>query len=146
MTRIPSTGVPPHVAIYSALVCIGNKVYSFGGGSEDSPIPTNEFKEFNMVTNTWSSPVTGSESVPSPRSGLVMGSYLGNPYIFGGLTIDGVREDLWCYNTTTALWVLLPISSNAPVARTASAFTQSGEIIYMFGGVTYSGMDSAVFM
>ena len=146
VTQIPSTGTPPRALMHSTMVNIGDSFYSFGGTTEYSPTLYNDFKEFNLTSATWKTPNTGSESLPSPRKGVVSGSYLGNLYIFGGQTKTGFREDLWCYNMTTALWMLLPLASNAPSARSQAAFTQVDNILYIFGGITYTDLDSSLLM
>jgi len=54
--------------------------------------------------------------------------------IFGGITIGGVSNETWIYNTNTNQWVNQPVSGAVPIARSNHTATLVGNNMYIIGG------------
>ena len=144
-TSIPSTGIPPRISEFSGLTSLAYKLYSFGGRDLEGEL-TNEIREFDLSIFHWTILQTNTQLAPSPRMNSVVTSYNGNIYVFGGQDSTGLREELWQYNIAAESWIQLPIVYCAPIARTQTAFTLAGNLLFAFGGVTNSGPDSSLLL
>ena len=145
IASIPATGIPPRISLYSCLVSISDKIYSFGGLDTDQDL-TNEIREFELATSQWTTLLSTSQIVPSPRMSSVCISYHGSLFIFGGQGMDGIQEELWKFNIAVGSWQQITIPHSFSIARTKTAYTLDTNLLYVFGGITYSGEDNALIM
>ena len=145
VTSIPSTGTPPRISTYSRLTIIDDNLYTFGGIDDYSSL-LNSLYKFDLVATLWTQVNTDSDISPSPRLNMVMTSYNGNIYIFGGETEDGVRGDLWMLDLNTFMWNQLRLESEVRLARSQASFTLVENYLILFGGISNQGTEASLLL
>ena len=143
ITSIPSVGIPPIISEQSSLSSINDNLYTFGGRDSSGSF-TNTIHEFSMSKHQWTSLQSSSQFLPCPRMSSVLVGYLGDLYVFGGQDSDGIQEELWRYKISTGSWVQIPLTYTFVVGRSYTAYVLSGNLLYLFGGITIAGPDSTV--
>ncbi len=111
----------------------------FGGQSNQTPI-LGDLWRYDPGSKMWTEIAPAGEK-PSPRffSSLVEDSNMRRFLLFGGVTSDGRKNDLWSY-VQGERWTKLEASGTAPEARNshAGAFVPSPSAFYIFGGISES--------
>ena len=141
--NIPLWKNPPGLVQYSKSTCTNNVLYSFGG---IDTVYQNELKRFSLQNKIWRTILVDTEKTPSPRINPIFISYNSNLYLFGGQTTNGLTKDLWLFNTTGIEWIKQDVSGNVPSARSQVAYTTEENKLYAFGGITYIGSDSLLYL
>ncbi|KAL5004200.1 hypothetical protein ScPMuIL_017656 [Solemya velum] len=153
-SQVKATGSIPPACSAAALVCVGRKLYLFGGLSHDHGW-FNELHVFCLENKSWSK-LEGEGMKPSPRDKLQAVAVSTDIYFFGGFgpksesldeEMDSEEEeaeggadfgwfnDLYIYNTVENKWSQ-PVQMNlgVPTARAAHAMCAVDRNLIIFGG------------
>ncbi|XP_026751898.1 kelch domain-containing protein 3 [Galleria mellonella] len=125
-----------------AAVCIGDKIYSFGGycSSEEykdwEPIPVHVL---DTTTLRWA-PVNYKKNnlVPFQRYGHTTVAYGHRVFMWGGRNNSVASETLSCFDTKTLEWSTPPVSGMVPYAKDGHSACIIKNKMYIFGGFEYS--------
>ena len=98
-------GSVPSARYLAASDSTGDALMIWGG--EDSAGLKNDMYFFNTYNYQWVEIIPNSEAVPQPAAGACL--VLSYPYIFiyGGITISGISNQLWLFNIITSMYSLL---------------------------------------
>lgn len=143
LEEIPKCGSPPPDVLTSNVAYYENIIYMFGGYNKKF---SNELWSYDIIKDRWSNILSGSQIEPSARGSAILVGANKKIYLYGGETYKGPNGDLWAYDIASNLWELLNPSGDLPVPRSqpSHAFDMSS-IIYLFGGITLAGLDSALY-
>ena len=113
--------------------------YLFGGQSNTVPI-LGDLWRFDSEAREWTETSSNGEA-PSPRffSALAVDEAEQRLLLFGGLSSQGLAEDLWAFAPTSG-WTPLDAGRPSPEARSshAAALDTRGRALYVFGGAGLS--------
>eukprot|EP00163_Fabomonas_tropica_P029344 TRINITY_DN6252_c0_g1_i1.p1 TRINITY_DN6252_c0_g1~~TRINITY_DN6252_c0_g1_i1.p1 ORF type:complete len:1118 (+),score=182.13 TRINITY_DN6252_c0_g1_i1:514-3867(+) len=142
----PATGAP--TAMQHTAVSVSNALYVWGGydGTSTFPGAMYRYTTAGGWTTLSSVPNTGLPPFAERRdhTAVVSGTDI---YYYGGFNFnDGVKNDVWRYNTVADTWhgpfsgtPTYTTSGTAPTARYGHATAISGNNMYVFGGSQSSG-------
>ncbi|XP_041984234.1 kelch domain-containing protein 3 [Aricia agestis] len=124
-----------------AAVCIGDKIYSFGGycSTEEykdwEPIPVHVL---NTSTLRWA-PIyyRTNNDVPFQRYGHTAVAYGDKVYMWGGRNNAVACETLSCFDTKKLVWSSPQVSGLVPNAKDGHSACIIGNKMYIFGGFEY---------
>ena len=115
-TKINAKTIVPYLRYGHTSVCIGNKLYIYGGRIKF--INSTEYADhdmFNLETNTWIVPQFQSKRKPSTRRNHI-GEIVGNNYVIhGGMGFDGeLLNDVFILNFNPLKWSPAHVSEHTP--------------------------------
>uniref|UniRef100_A0A2A4K149 Kelch domain-containing protein 3 n=1 Tax=Heliothis virescens TaxID=7102 RepID=A0A2A4K149_HELVI len=124
-----------------AAVCIGEKIYSFGGYCS-----TEEYKDWEPIpvhvldTNSlrWA-PVNYKKTdvAPFQRYGHTTVAYGDKVFMWGGRNNAVACDTLSCFDTKTLEWSTPTVSGMVPYAKDGHSACVIGNKMYIFGGFEY---------
>lgn len=137
-------GTSPADIIYPAYSAVGSNIYVFGGSSSptDVTLSTNDTHVYDTAANEW----TKAEPIPGVVREIFSAAAIGTKiYVFGGLTQKPGEEianldDAYVFDTTTGKWSAI---AKMPVKMRAFWAGSDGESVYLIGGYSDGGLDSA---
>ena len=99
------------------------KIYLFGGQSENSSAYNNDLYVYDYATNTWSeiSPAGGVKPPGRTSHAFAYDSTNNVFLLYGGLNASGVLNDTWVYNPSTTTWTQV---NSAPTASTTAVYAK----------------------
>jgi hypothetical protein len=116
-------------------------MWLYGGCSSGfGPCPRGDLWRFNPGSGEWSEvPVSGPSGRSNPS--LTIERTEDRLVMFGGLTTDGVANDLWIGTAEggDVQWEAVSPSTDWPSARSSHDTVLSGGALYLFGGVDAEG-------
>ncbi|KAM3964148.1 kelch domain-containing protein 3 [Aphomia sociella] len=125
-----------------AAVCIGDKIYSFGGYCSSE-----EYKDWESIpvhvldttTLRWA-PVNykNNNLVPFQRYGHTTIAYGHKVFMWGGRNNSVASETLFCFDTKTLEWTAPPVTGMVPYAKDGHSACIIKNKMYIFGGFEYS--------
>ncbi|ORZ41013.1 basic membrane protein-domain-containing protein [Catenaria anguillulae PL171] len=134
---------------HSAVVISENRILVWGGQNQFAEFPQHML-QFDFDRYSWSRVAGATDTRPTGRMFHAMGhdSVSNSMFIFGGQTaiVNGnlaaaVLGDTWKYDVTARTWSQVNTPSNgAPSARTNMAHAVLGRNLYVFGGISSTGM------
>ena len=132
----PETGAPPPAKIYSCHARIGDKLYFFGGQS-------NELWIYSVEQNLWWLQATNNlRNEPPPRTGCGMVTDGQSLYMFAGNDLSGLPlGDIWRYDPPQKAWTDL----SPPLAKANPPKRHRPGMAY-FKGADWAGLVSGLFM
>ncbi|CAG9320028.1 unnamed protein product [Blepharisma stoltei] len=135
----PYTG--PSARSHHSMQIMEANIYIFGG--DKSGFKLNDLWRFDIETENWAF-LYPSGDIPPARSHHSAGAQGNAMYIFGGISESGsFLNDLYQYDVTSNLWKHIePSSLNTPSARYSSCIVYSIPILYIFGGMTSTGVSN----
>lgn len=141
--EIPNYGSPPPAVLTSSLVYYDNVIYMFGGFYKKN---SNELWTYDVAKNIWSNILSGSQAIPSPRNSAILVGANKKIYLYGGDTYIGANGDLWAFDIVSTLWELLSPTGDLPIPRNQPSYvSDKSSTLYLFGGTTSFGSDSALY-
>ncbi|XP_014363466.2 kelch domain-containing protein 3 [Papilio machaon] len=124
-----------------AAVCIGDKIFSFGGYCS-----TEEYKDWEPIpihvldtsTLRWS-PVYYRKThvMPFQRYGHTTVPYGDKVYMWGGRNNAVACDTLFCFDTKQLEWSMPPVSGTVPYAKDGHSACVIRNKMYIFGGFEY---------
>lgn len=139
-------GIPPSWRDFHTLSCIGDKLYVFGGRSDnEGPFHTSReiyddsLYSFDQKTSTWEkvriNPACISTGPVGRRShsAIVFNNML---YVFGGFNsiLKQHFNDLYRFNPETSEWTVVQTQGKAPCPRRRQSCCLIGSKLFLFGG------------
>ncbi|CAG9336307.1 unnamed protein product [Blepharisma stoltei] len=152
--RIPSTNPPPSYRSFSLMESYTNQgiIIVYGGFADPSSI-FGDVWLFNTKDEVWNKIVPSNGAIPVGRYNG--GSFKSKNeelfYIFGGLSLTGPLNDLWCFQTRGILWYQIQASGDVPLPRLRFGFTsyqdRDGTLLFaIFGGLTVNDSDNNLYI
>lgn len=91
---------------------VNDTIYVFGGSSGIPSLSTkrNDMYRYNISTNTWSSVIVGTGTIPAARVHCTMQYYNSKLYLFGDYYTQGAANTLHSYDISTNAWSTLSTS------------------------------------
>ena len=141
-TQVLTHGLPPKWRDFHSASSIGNRLYIFGGRSDqEGQYHTrheeydNELVYFDISKSTWFHVVT--DNLPNGRRSHSSFVYESKLYIFGGY--NGIEDlhynDVHCYDPSSNKWSKLDIpGSPRPCPRRRQSCVLVKDKLYLFGG------------
>jgi N-acetylneuraminic acid mutarotase len=120
---IPSTPMPVENNAGTAMACVNEKCYLFGGYQDQTGVYSWTPGDANMSLRA---------ALPEGRTDHCVAVYNGNIYLFGGKFSGMQRNTIFMYNPSSNVWTIKSATLNPPVFN-ATAVT-IGERIYIIGG------------
>ncbi|VDM42343.1 unnamed protein product [Toxocara canis] len=141
-SEIRTTGVAPQWRDFHTACAINNKMYVFGGRSDQlgqfhssRDLYCDRLKVLDLKTTQWYEPnVTGDR--PSGRRSHSAWTHNGRMYIFGGYlgTINQHLGDLYEYDPTASNWRRLYPFGEGPSPRRRQCTVLVNDRLFLFGG------------
>lgn len=149
--RSYSPALPVRGAVMSA---IGQTLLVFGG-KEDSDILHNSLYSYNMTENVWEKIITMNIEIPcklyiAPR--YRSSSFIHNEEfcVYGGNTLLGPDQDIWCINLKSFQWLKLETSGKKPQGNSLNGFKdfylENIHYFAIYGGYHKSGLNSNLYL
>ncbi|KAG2393949.1 hypothetical protein C9374_003713 [Naegleria lovaniensis] len=141
---IPNVARVPPERFAHALALASNKLYVYGGNSQLSTGYFSDLWSYDFITGQWhrTDPLDGFS--PKGRHGHVMWTISATQtseeklVIFGGRSAS-YSDEMYEFSILRSQWKLLNIT-NKPFARFDARISEYKNEVYMFGGLTYSGV------
>ncbi|CAG9318128.1 unnamed protein product [Blepharisma stoltei] len=105
-------GEVPSGRSHHAAASNGDILIIWGGYSVEGYL--NDAYIYNILTNIWYKVDYSSESVPSPRTGACMGIGYSMVLIYGGITYNGLSDELWYLDLDTKSYTQLQSANDGP--------------------------------
>ncbi|CAG9320198.1 unnamed protein product [Blepharisma stoltei] len=153
--RLPATNPPPDARAFALMDNFPslNLIMVYGGYSDPTNSIYGDIWTFNISAETWERLIPSDGISPTGRySGGSFGLLSQDLYcIFGGMSLTGPINDLWCFQTKGFLWNQITTSGDAPTPRMRFGYTSfydKNNVLQfvVFGGVTISGVDSNLYI
>uniref|UniRef100_A0A5S6QUW7 Kelch domain-containing protein 3 n=1 Tax=Trichuris muris TaxID=70415 RepID=A0A5S6QUW7_TRIMR len=136
--------VPPQWRDFHSTTIIGDRMYVFGGRSDESgPYHTNsefydpELMYLDFKENCWHKVATKGDA-PRGRRSHSCWSQHGMLYMFGGYngSLNEHYNDLYGFDPVNSSWTKLEVHGNAPKPRRRQCCVPVGDRVFMFGGTS----------
>lgn len=141
-SEIKSWGVAPAWRDFHTATTIGNRMYIFGGRSDqlgqfhsNREIYFDKLKYLDLTDNSWHEPETYGDK-PTGRRSHSAWQYNGKLYVFGGYSgaTSEHFNDLHQFDPVTSVWTKVSPHGNCPVPRRRQCCVMKGDKMYLFGG------------
>ncbi|CAG9319092.1 unnamed protein product [Blepharisma stoltei] len=153
--RLPYTNPPPDVRGFSIMDNFPplNLLIVYGGYSDPTSFVYGDIWTFNITSQTWSRLIPSDGISPTGRySGGFFRILLKQLYcIFGGMSINGPLNDLWCFQIQGFLWSKIKTTGDIPSPRIKFGYTSfyddNNKLQFaLLGGVTMEGLDDNLYI
>ena len=139
IVRRDVNGLMPHGRCASAMACIGDKIFIFGGLSSNGF--SNDFWCFNTSTNRWIALPSKDGLNPPPRWGHTLVAYGNTLVVYAGSNMEAVLDDIWVVDVSSLPnieWKQLSFASSLqPMGRSGHSATIHNNMMYIYGGNTH---------
>lgn len=140
--EVRAKGVAPPWRDFHTATPIGNRMYIFGGRSDqlgqfhsNREVYYDKLKYLDLSDNTWYDPPSCGEA-PSGRRSHSAWCHNGKLYIFGGYS--GLKNQhfnsIYQYDPVSGLWSLITARGNGPKPRRRQCCVLANDKVFLFGG------------
>ncbi|XP_069104002.1 uncharacterized protein [Argopecten irradians] len=129
-TLLKPKGVAPSARSFHAMTAVGNRLFVFGGCSEEGRL--NDLHAYDIDTNTWEQQPTNEEIKGRGGAGLI--AVEKDLYVVAGFA-GQETSDVYKYSTEDKVWSNLKLDKELPPRSVFGITSRSTFIIVWFGEV-----------
>jgi len=130
---VHTLGEAPQKRTDHSVVLFRDSLLVFGGF--DGHNRFNDLRELHLRERRWSHINAVRSTMPRSRFGHTAVIYGHSMYIFGGWDGHDTLQELFEYNVSSNMWILMPLRGTAPRARYRHTAVVCGDAMFTFGGV-----------
>ena len=152
VSKIPSTGTPPHPFGYSSVAYDEtlNRLITFGGYIAETNEYISNLHSFNLTDLSWDIIYPESDYEPPGISNAYSTIHSNALYVFFGRKFEGMSSDIYKFDLTLYAWQIVYIQGDVISGRYSYSFEKflylNSTYVAVYGGITRFGYDNELYL